>query len=427
MKSRIAYIAAASAVVACLFSSSAAAQEVGCARIIARTNVVQCAEAASLAVRVERAGLSAAEGRRDAVSPLLPANPVLALSGDRRSNAADDVHYNWYVALSQELEVAGQRGARRDAADAEIDAQSKRVLLSRRDTAVFAWVAFFDAIAARDQQRLAQRLTVSAQTIAAVAAARSEKGLLAPIDSDVADAASVRVLQAKLDADRRVAEANAVLASVLGIDPAQAVPAVEGELVPLGGFERVQSEGQRVSSHPEVLALDAERRALSLQADALRRARIPNPTLSVFAENDGFDERVFGVGVAFPIPIPGNVGRTYRGEIAEAEALSQRAAAERDRAAREIRLAIAVATQAFDSRAKEVEAFSPERITRAETSLASIAQEVEAGRLAVRDAVVAQQSLIELLRSNVEARHAWCLASIDLARALNLPLEGGAS
>ena len=429
MKIRIAWIVAACAIFLLMLSRDAVAQEAECARTITRTNIVPCAEAASLAVRSERALLSAGEGRREAVSPLLPANPVLSLSGDRRTNPADDVRYNWYVTLSQELEIAGQRGARRDAVDAELEAQSKRIVLSRRDTAALAWVAYFDAVAAGDEQRLAARLTVNAQTIAAVAAARSEKGLLAPIDADVADAASIRILQTKLEADRRAAEANAVVGSMLGIDASKPVPVITGDLVPIGTADKTQSvDPQKIAgARPEVLALDAERRALALRADAFRRARIPNPTLSIFAQNDGIDEHVFGVGVAFPIPLPGNVGRTYRGEIAEAESLSERATIERDRAARGIRLEIAIATQAFESRSKEVEAFSPERISRAETSLASIAEEVESGRLAVRDAVVAQQALIDLLRSSVEARREWCLASVNLAKALNFPLESGAS
>lgn len=146
--------------------------------------------------------------------------------------------------------------------------------------------------------------------------------------------------------------------------------------------------------------------------------------MSLFAQNDGFNERVFGGGISFPIPLPGNVGRTYLGEISEAEALARRAATDRARVEREIRLEVATATQRFLSLGKEVEAFTPERVTRAEASLVSLGQEVDAGRLAVRDAVVAQQTLIELLRGNLEARRAWSLASVDLAHALGLPLEG---
>ena len=43
-----------------------------------------------------------------------------------------------------------------------------------------------------------------------------------------------------------------------------------------------------------------------------------------------------------------------------------------------------------------------------------------------RHNVRAQQTLIELLQTNIAQRRALCLASVDLARALGVPLEGGA-
>lgn len=335
--------------------------------------------------------------------------------------------YNWDAALSQEIEIAGQRGIRRDAAQAEVDAQAKRVLVSRRDVAAAAWVAFFDVQTAHEDQRLAGRLTAATQMVSIVAHARADKGLIAPVDADVADAITLRVLQAKLESDRRVATTDAHLLSLMGLDAARGPLTVDGELVPIAGVERAAASliARAATERPEVLALDAERKAFELRADAYRRTRIPNPTVSIYAQNDGFNEHVLGVALAIPIPLPGNVGRTYAGEIAEAEALARRVATDRERVGREIRLEIIIAAQAYESRTKEVEAFTPERVTRAEETLRSLGQEVEAGHLGVRDAVVAQQAMIELLQANVAARRAWCVASVDLARAAGLALEGG--
>jgi len=419
-------VAACLAVAVTLFTSSAVAQEAApCSRRVTRANVVQCALAASLVVKSERQELEASEARKVAVSPLLPSNPVLSLSAGRRTIPSAEAT-NWYATLGQEIEIAGQRGVRRDAAQAAVEAQSKRVLLSRRETAALAWAAFFEAVAAREEQRLADRLTAATQAVSIAASARAEKGLIPPVDADIADATTVRVLQVKLAADRRVGQGQALLVSLLGLDPARGGLGVEGELMPVGGVDEALAtySGRAVEERPEVLVLEAERKAFERRADAFRRTRIPNLTVSLFVQNDGFNERVLGAGVAFPIPLPGNVGRTYIGEIAEAEANARRAVTDRERVQREIRLEAATAAQVFQSRAKEVQAFSQERVTRAETSLLSLGQEVESGRLAVRDAVVAQQALIELLRANVEARRAWCLASVDLARALGVPLEG---
>jgi cobalt-zinc-cadmium efflux system outer membrane protein len=371
--------------------------------------------------------MRAAEGRKLTVSSLLPSNPVVSISAGRRIIPGGVQVTNWYASLAQEIEVAGQRGVRRDAADAELDARSLRSVSLRREVAAFAWSAFFDALAAREEQRLAIRLATAAEAVSAAARARADQGLIAPVDADVADAAGVRVLQARLGADRRLAQAEATLISLLGLDPAHGPIVIEGELVPLAGVaSAITSVALRTpSERPEVLALDAERKAFELRADAYRRTRIPNPTVSLFAQNDGFNERVFGVGLSIPIPLPGNVGRTYVGEVAEAEALALRAADDRERIRREIRLEIVTAGQGFESRGKEIEAFTPARIKRAEESLLSLVQAVETGRLSVREAVVAQQALIEFLQAEVAARRAWCLASVELARAVGMLLERG--
>jgi len=418
--------AAALAVALAVFVSNANAEQTEpCGSRVTRANVVRCALGASLSVQLERQELSAATARKAAASPLLPDNPVLAISAAQR-RTSDQRDINWYATLSQQLEVAGQRGLRRDAAEASVGAQSQRVVASRRATAVQAWASYFDALASIEERRLTERLVVVSERVAAVARARAESGLIAGVDADVADAAAVRVLQVSLAAERRVVERSAQLASLLGLEPKPSMLTIEGELTPLAeSIRALAAENTPLDqARPELLALEAEQRALELRAAAFRRSRVPNPTLSVFAQNDGFNERVFGVGLSLPIPLPGNVGRTYIGEIAEAEALAQRTHTERAQVVRELKLSVSTARQVFASRAREVEAFTAVRLSRAESGLSALAEQIEAGRISVRDALIAQQALIELLLAHVDARKNWCLASVELARALGLPLEG---
>lgn len=408
------------------FALPAHAEESPCSFRVNRTNLEACAIVASLAVQVERHETEAAEGRRLSVSPLLPSNPVLNASAARRSIPDGPAVSNWFVSVSQELEVAGQRGLRKDAASAEVNAQEKRVVLVRRDVAAAAWVAFFDVVAAEEEQRLAASLVATSQAVSTAAHARAERGLIAPIDADLAEVTWLRLSQAKLASDRRAFAARASLQTLLGGDPALATLAVDGELVPLSGVEAVVRAmlASAPGRSPEVQALDAERRSMELRADTFRRSRVPNLAISAFLQNDGFNERVFGLGLSLPIPLPG-LGRTFNGEIVEAEALGRRAAAQRDQVAREVQRQAAVALEVYETRGDEVAALTPEKIARAEQSLRALAQEIEAGRLAVRDAVVAQQTLIDLLLSAVAARRALCVASVDLARVLGIPFEGG--
>lgn len=415
---------AAMAAVFWCFGSLARAEDARCATRVTAATVVPCALRTSLAIRAERDELAASRGRLEAVSPLLPANPTLSLSGARRSGAGQQVT-NWYATLAQELEIGGQRGLRRDSASAEVEAQEHRVATSRRDVARAALEAFYDAVAARETLDLVTQLSSTTQAVSVVAHAKAGQGLIAPVDADVADAAAVRITRSRLQAARQLGDAKAFLSALIGADPRAPVE-VEGDLVPLPSILDRSRSGlvESFDARPEIRELDAERRAMELRAAAFRRGRVPNPTLSVFAQNDGFNERMFGVGVALPIPIPGNVGRTYNGEVTEAEALGRRASTERANRLRGLRLALTTAVQTFESRRQEVEAFTPDLLANAKTSLLALGQQVESGRLTVREAIVAQQALIELLQGHVAARHAWCLASVDLARAMGAPLDG---
>jgi cobalt-zinc-cadmium efflux system outer membrane protein len=147
--------------------------------------------------------------------------------------------------------------------------------------------------------------------------------------------------------------------------------------------------------------------------------------LSTFLQNDGFDERVFGFGIAIPIPFPQPVGRTYAGEIAESDALAARSRDEGARVRLELRAGVLRALAEYDSNVKARDVVAQDRIDRADRTLQSIGQEVGAGRLAIRDAVVAEQTLVDFLLGFVYAKHAVCKSSVELARAASLPLERG--
>jgi cobalt-zinc-cadmium efflux system outer membrane protein len=411
---------------ACIFVAqhAVAQQKHDCAAQIDRNNLIACALNASLSVRAEQASLVATQGRRTAANVLLPSNPVLALSGARRSaTGAAQTAINWSAELSQELEIGGQRGARSRAADAELAAQKQRVLLSKRETATAAWTAYFEAIAAKREQGLAGELLRASQRMSAVARGKAERGLIATVDADVVEAATVRVLQAKLSAARKWATATAELGALLGRDTSEPVTVVEGELSPL--TEAPPSVPANTDARPETRLLADEQKVLSARADTLRRARVPNPTLSVFAQNDGFDERVYGLGIALPIPLPSPVGRTNAGEIAEAEALGQRVQIERARVQRALGLEVASAAAELRAHRDAVAALTPQMIERAERSLGDLIDAVDTGRLSVRDALITEQALIELLQTNLSERLELCLASVRLARAQGRRLEEG--
>lgn len=405
----------------------AAADEPACDSKVTRDNVVACAVRASLSVRAQKEAVEAAKGRRTAADPVLPSGPEVAVSAAHRSAVGAGPVLNLYVTLSQEIEIGGQRGARQKAADAGVEVEQQRRTRTERETALLAWQTYFEALGAAEEVALARRVEALSTGVATAVTASADKGLSSGIDAQLAEAGALKALQDRLAAERAEKTARAALSTQWGRDASLPALPVEGELSPIGAAEALAA---RAAPKPavdpiEAKVLDADRRAQEAKADELRRSRVPNITLSVFVQRDGFDELVIGGGLSLPIPLPHPVTRTNAGEIAESEALARKAATEAEAVRRKAGADLSAAAAEYTARKAEVEAFSAEKLSRAEKSLKSIAAEVEAGRLALKDAALAQQALVAVLRSHLAARRALCLASVEVARAGGLAVEGG--
>lgn len=389
--------------------------------VISRENVVRCTRDASLERRAGEAAVRAADGRLQANDPWLPSNPELALTGSRR-RAPGESAINWSASLGLEVEVAGQRGARRAVALAERDAERQGLQANARVTSSDALRLYFEVLAAREERTVLGKLSAATTRVFEAARAAAERGVAAGIDADVADSARIAVLRRAADAARDERVATLSLAGLLGLTPSQPLQ-ISGSLEPFASAARVQPDHLAPDS-PEVRAFTAEKRAFSARASALRRSRVPNPRVSVFVQREGFNEDVVGVGLALPLPLPEPLGRTFAGQIAENEALSQRASllAEHSRRTRRAELQRAIAEyQLADELAR---AFSAERLIHAQQALDNLSSELQAGRVSIRDAIVLQGPLVELLLGAIESKRALCLASVEVIRTAGLPFEG---
>jgi cobalt-zinc-cadmium efflux system outer membrane protein len=388
--------------------------------------IVRCALAVSPEVRAARAQVDAASGRRQTAGVLLPNNPtVLGTASNRRRPPPEAASVlNWTVVLSQELEIGGQRAARIDETDAAVAAQARRAAVAEQEVAAAALDAYYDALAARESARIATQLASTAQALAVYADARAKEALIAGVEADVARAEAARIGVARFEADRRAADAVAALALVLGVEPARLVlpdslPNAAPPLLPAGSLEE-----RALTLRGELAAAEMERQVLERRLAVVRRERIPNPTLSAFFERGEIDDKIIGVGLSVPLVLPSPVGRTRAGEIAETLAQIRAAEASRDLVRRRVRLEVARAASAFQSRNAVVALFARDLIERARVDLSSLRDAITSRQLTLREALQWQRSLIELLQVDVDARLAQALAWVDLRRVVGLPLVG---
>lgn len=404
-------------------SRIAAAQS--CGDTVARSNVVGCAVRASLTLARARSEQEAQQGRYMAVNPLLPENPQLSLSAARRAGEGKRGG-NWYASLSQELEVAGQRSARRAREQANLSAQQSAVVATERDVAALALRSYFQALAARDELSVAARLEDIFAHSSAAAQAGATQGLVSGVDAEVAELTTLKLSEQRIQAERQARSTLAALATLLGRDPARPQLSLEGELTPLSQVAALSLEQlyRSVNNRAELARARHLQRARHSAQAALERERVPNVTLSLLAQHDGFGEQVLGAGIRVPIPLPYPLGRTLHGELTENAALSREAEIELERTQRVVQLELVEAWHAHRAAVSQVELYTQPRVARAERSLESLGQALHAGRVPISTAVVAQQTLVEFLRAHIRARLQLCLASVELARSAGLPLQG---
>lgn len=402
-----------SALITIAMAVSARAAEPDCNEGLTRSTLTTCGLNNSPVLAAELATVHSSTARREAARPFLPSNPSVGATLGSRATA-DARATNWSVTLAQELEVAGQSLLRVDVADDELSAANAQLRVVRAELAEQLWLAWFDAIAARERVKLASRLEQATGDVARTARGMASNGLSSTVDAALADAAWVAASERRLEAQREARASLLRLQSLTGVH------------VELGGdadLEPLRATGN-TEVRPELKALEALKSASSRRVELLRRTRVPNPTITLFAQNDGFNERVLGVGVGVPIPLPQPVGRTRAGEIDEALAAEERLQAELGGMLRRLATERGLADSDTLAVSEKRSLFTAERIETATRALQALSTQLSAGRLTVREALVSQQSFVELLQSELAMREAACVASVRATRANGLSLEG---
>lgn len=392
-----------------------------------KKEVVECALSRSLDVTKARQELSVLAGRRVAAGLWLPSNPVVSALVAYRSSTVTGTRatsLNWYVTLAQEIEIAGQRSTRLAVVDADAAAQVRRVALAEQQVASHAASLYYVILAQKEILDLTSQVEEAAKGLEDYAVGRLKESLISPVDASLLRAETVRMRLLRAESERKLVTARAKLATALGLDPTKPIEIVGALDVSDAPRELSPLVDRALALRGELLAAEADRKSVVAQLASWKRSRAPNVTVSFTAQNDGFDERVFGAGLSLPIPLPAPVGRTYRGEILAATASVSRAETTIEALKRQIRAEVVEAFHALESRRAALSLFPPDLVGPSLQQLAALRTGLTSRQVPIRESLFAQRSLLELLVSHIETRAAYAQAWVDLAYAAGLPLAG---
>lgn len=326
-----------------------------------------------------RYDVTIARGQYRQASVLLRSNPSAELLGPGWEGTPSE------LAFTQELEIAGQRSARRTAAAAGISRSERATANTARVAIAETEAGFFRIVAADRRAALADEILALNERLAQVAIRQLDEGEISKLDYNLAVIELGRSRSRALAAQREREQTNITLRQLLALPPTVSlvpvldsvhqhavvdnvtgmvrVPAEALQDVTLGdsssrwvtpavGVSLEELLTRAALRRPDLAEREAAIRQTSAEVTTARREALPNLLVRAVVEENGAGTGKTvrpGVGIALP------VFNRNRGEIDSRRAAAQQAIASRDAVATQVRADVERAYRTYSSSALEVE------------------------------------------------------------------------
>ncbi len=282
---------------------------------------------------------AAAHARLDGASLLLQTNPELqAAVGPRMREAGNTAELSF--GISQQFELFGQRGARRDAAEAALAASQSRLEATKVALAAEVRQAFGRALAVEQELRLAEDALSLANEGRTATEERMKAGAASRIEANTARVELGRAQREKFRVLQQRAQALAELRLLLGLPDSEDITP-EGELPMDVATQPALSAllEQASAQRPDLKAAKAELTAAQAEVRLARREVLPRPRLGVSYSREEDANIVQGtLGIDLPVF---NQNQAGRGESSARQRQAEQTLAATERFARaEVELAL---------------------------------------------------------------------------------------
>jgi cobalt-zinc-cadmium efflux system outer membrane protein len=369
-----------------------------------------------------RASAAAVEEARGRVvgARTYPHNLVVELEGAERRGPEDAITDRG-VALSQEIEIAGQKSRRLAAARADLASAEARH--ARRRTEVLAAVERSFAAVVRDRElRDVALVDVDlTRNLLRFEERRLAAGAGTQIEVNLARAAAGRAIRRLQTESASWQASRSRLAELVGLDPAAPPSAAAGLAeAPVTVPSLDELIRYSLADRSDLRALRRERERGEREVQLARARAVPNLELGAFASREEGDD-ILGLRLGIALPLFDR----NQGGIARAEATADRLAAELIAAELRARREVAAAYSRYRAASEVVTALEGLVVETLEESLELLRRAVEAGELSATDVLLLRRDLVEGRREQIEAAGELWLARTDLELAVGVDLSAG--
>ncbi len=342
-----------------------------------------------------------------------PFNPVLEAERASRDDGQERTS-DREIALSQEIEIAGQRGKRVASASAAAEAARAAFDRSRQELAAPVASPIATVMRARELATHAALEREGAAELAAFEQRRLDAGAGTLIDLNVTRAAEGRAERRVALARADEAAARAALAEVLAL-PVAELPFVAGTLPDAWPAPPALAELERLAldRRSDLLALRSEVEAATARIRLERSLATPNLVIGVAKGREADREDLDTLRAGFTIPL----FQRNQGGIATARADEGVLSARLASAELAVRREVAAAWSRAEATSRALAVFRQTVAGTLEESLDLVQRGLAAGKLRGSEVLVFRRELIDSRRELIEAAADAWLAQIELGLA----------
>ena len=358
----------------------------------------------------------AAQGKLDQAGLLLGSNPVIEGTSAKKKYPADaggEEFRNYEVRLSQEFEIAGQRGLRKDAANKALEKTVQEIRDQERALIAEVKDAFAKALAAKGKKALAEETVMLQEELYGFAEIKFKAGEVAALETNLA---SVELGKAKRDLLQAAREERAAILSLqalLGLRPDGAFT-IRGELPtevpPVPAKEDLKQLA--VSRRPDIKAASADVDSTTTAMKVAGRSAFPNVTVSGFIEKD---ERANITGLAISVPLP--LFNRNQAERKEARARSEQANIRQSGLEKTIDRELEEAHASLATAAEELGLFRKEILDKALENLDLMNLSYKEGKIGFFEVRLAQKDTLDAQLAYLDAQFRTQVALNALEKA----------
>jgi len=246
-------------------------------------------------------------------------NPELSLEPQRRRLNGGGTSNDYYITLSQGIELGGKQGLREQSAQAALNASSQNREATQQRLLIEASRAYITLYFAGQLYNLRTQQSNVLDKVSHAVARQLELGESSQLDANLAQSAFASALNAATVAKQLFTKSTQRYLVALGkVSNSSLSSALELPELSLNWQPPIDAYNVALESRPDFLVLQSKLDQSNAQADLASATRIPDVTVNAMVAREAGEQLVL-LGLTIPFPVLNSHKGAYRAALAEKE------------------------------------------------------------------------------------------------------------